>query len=339
MIEEGHVTIELEWPGFSKAYRVPIDACVTVLDALCYIQETIDSSLVFRWNCRSGQCGLCAVRINGTPRLACLERIQRGRQYDVSPIDVQRHVEGLICDVSDVYRGYFARSHLGETELQRKEAFEQLLVKEFADQSGKPGPAVNPIARSDDAARLQKTCIRRLADLRTCLRGITQTPALWACFQDNEPCLPDADSTLTEVAQSLGLIGQDGRTAYRVTRVRELTFLTDGPWRIRNGGVFPWSDESELMLNYIEERGLDSATDGIVDVSCGCGHSVLAYWGRGPRFAFDVNLRAESFLKLNAAVNEQRVTYRTADVTLGLPFDLLPRLGRDRLFVGNLPHA
>ncbi len=43
----------------------------TLLQALYYIKNTIDNSLTFSSNCRSGVCGTCAVRVNGKEVLAC----------------------------------------------------------------------------------------------------------------------------------------------------------------------------------------------------------------------------------------------------------------------------
>lgn len=44
---------------------------MTVLDALFRIQRDLDSSLAFRYACRVGMCGTCAVSVNRIPSLAC----------------------------------------------------------------------------------------------------------------------------------------------------------------------------------------------------------------------------------------------------------------------------
>ena len=44
---------------------------MTVLDALFAIQREQDPSLCFRYSCRVGMCGTCAMYINRIPRLAC----------------------------------------------------------------------------------------------------------------------------------------------------------------------------------------------------------------------------------------------------------------------------
>ncbi len=58
-------------------YEIPFMRGMTVLDALNYIRENMDSSLAFRSHCRMGVCGSCGMIINGRPRLACNTQIAR----------------------------------------------------------------------------------------------------------------------------------------------------------------------------------------------------------------------------------------------------------------------
>src|SRR6476646_1068063 len=52
-------------------YRVTAAADTTVLDALVEIQRTQDPTLAFRYACRVGMCGSCAMVVNGRERWAC----------------------------------------------------------------------------------------------------------------------------------------------------------------------------------------------------------------------------------------------------------------------------
>lgn len=58
-----------------KTYRIPKRKGMKVLDALRYIYGTIDGTLSFRWDCRWGSCGECALSVNGKPTLACAEDV------------------------------------------------------------------------------------------------------------------------------------------------------------------------------------------------------------------------------------------------------------------------
>lgn len=54
-----------------ETYEVNVIPGSTILTVLLEIRQTHDSSLAFRFCCKSSQCGSCAVRVNGTPVLSC----------------------------------------------------------------------------------------------------------------------------------------------------------------------------------------------------------------------------------------------------------------------------
>ena len=58
----------------TRDYRVEAVADTTVLDALVDVQRTQDATLAFRYACRVGMCGSCAVVVNGRERWACRTR-------------------------------------------------------------------------------------------------------------------------------------------------------------------------------------------------------------------------------------------------------------------------
>jgi succinate dehydrogenase/fumarate reductase-like Fe-S protein len=135
MKEKNSISINIQVPEGSKQFEVSIETGMTLLDVLSHLQEEIDASISIRSNCRTGQCGICATRVNGLPRLVCLEKVLPNQTYLLEPICIDRHQQGLICDVSDLYREYF-RTASGSTELERKLAFEQLLLRIGKSDSG-----------------------------------------------------------------------------------------------------------------------------------------------------------------------------------------------------------
>src|SRR3989304_1563530 len=58
-------------PERTQTYRVEARRGMTVLDALVEIQREQDPTLAFRYSCRVGMCGSCAMVINGRERWAC----------------------------------------------------------------------------------------------------------------------------------------------------------------------------------------------------------------------------------------------------------------------------
>ena len=59
----------------TRDYRVEAHRDTTVLDALVEIQRAQDPTLAFRYACRVGMCGSCAVVVNGRERWACRTRL------------------------------------------------------------------------------------------------------------------------------------------------------------------------------------------------------------------------------------------------------------------------
>ena len=61
-------------PGFRERLQrfwVPAKEGMTVLDALVDAQRRLDPTLAFRYACRVGMCGSCAMVVNGRERWAC----------------------------------------------------------------------------------------------------------------------------------------------------------------------------------------------------------------------------------------------------------------------------
>jgi fumarate reductase iron-sulfur subunit len=58
-----------------QSYEVAVSADTTVLDALVAIQRGEDPTLAFRYACRVGMCGSCAMVVNGRERWACRTRL------------------------------------------------------------------------------------------------------------------------------------------------------------------------------------------------------------------------------------------------------------------------
>jgi succinate dehydrogenase / fumarate reductase iron-sulfur subunit len=77
-----HIVLKVYRGGSNKKTRsmyssfpVPIRRWTTVLDALLYAKEHLDSSIAIRYSCRMASCGSCGMKINGIPRLACYTKI------------------------------------------------------------------------------------------------------------------------------------------------------------------------------------------------------------------------------------------------------------------------
>ena len=66
--------------GQFETYDVPAYDNQTVLDVVSHIQHYIDPSLSYRFACRVGMCGSCAMMVNGEPRWTRSEERRVGKE-------------------------------------------------------------------------------------------------------------------------------------------------------------------------------------------------------------------------------------------------------------------
>jgi fumarate reductase (CoM/CoB) subunit B len=85
-------------------YNVPYTDRQGVLDALHYIFQNLDSSIAYRWNCRTGQCGACAISINGVPGLACRTLVDPSKNYLLEPLQNFPVIRDLVVDLSPGFK-------------------------------------------------------------------------------------------------------------------------------------------------------------------------------------------------------------------------------------------
>ena len=84
---------------YYKTYKIPYCEGMMVLDALHYVYENLDGTLAYRWACRAGQCGSCAVIINGKPRIACRTAAEKGKDITLAPLLQFPIVRDLVVDL------------------------------------------------------------------------------------------------------------------------------------------------------------------------------------------------------------------------------------------------
>ncbi len=71
-------------------YTVEANEGARVLHVLHAIHDSIDQTLSYRYCCGSGQCGSCAVRVNGEPVLACMEEARDGMVIEPLKLAVKK---------------------------------------------------------------------------------------------------------------------------------------------------------------------------------------------------------------------------------------------------------
>ena len=83
-------------------FTVAAAADTTVLDALVDIQRAQDPTLAFRYACRVGMCGSCAMVVNGRERWACRTRLESlgGGPVTVRPLYHFPLLRDLVVDMA-----------------------------------------------------------------------------------------------------------------------------------------------------------------------------------------------------------------------------------------------
>jgi len=80
----------MDTSGRLVQYTVEANEGARVLHVLHAIHDSIDQTLSYRYCCGSGQCGSCAVRVNGEPVLACMEEARDGMVIEPLKLAVKK---------------------------------------------------------------------------------------------------------------------------------------------------------------------------------------------------------------------------------------------------------
>jgi fumarate reductase iron-sulfur subunit len=92
--------------GAFREFDVPRHPSQTVLDVVTYIQRVLDPTLAYRYACRVGMCGSCAMTVNGVPRWTCrthIDRVVRDGSLLIAPLRNLPIIRDLVTDMSDFF--------------------------------------------------------------------------------------------------------------------------------------------------------------------------------------------------------------------------------------------
>ncbi|MDE0308429.1 MAG: 2Fe-2S iron-sulfur cluster-binding protein [Acidiferrobacterales bacterium] len=92
--------------GHYNSYQVPIQARQTILDIVTYVQRELDSTLSYRFSCRVGMCGTCAMTVNGVPRWTCRTQtsvISSRSGIRIAPLRNFPVIKDLVVDMNDFF--------------------------------------------------------------------------------------------------------------------------------------------------------------------------------------------------------------------------------------------
>jgi len=89
--------------GRLATYAVPEQESQTVLDVVTYIQRHLDPTLSYRFACRVGMCGSCAMTVNGIARWTCrthVRKVARKGRIELKPLANLPVIKDLVTDMT-----------------------------------------------------------------------------------------------------------------------------------------------------------------------------------------------------------------------------------------------
>jgi len=92
--------------GIFQQFEVPRHPSQTVLDVVTYIQRELDPTLAYRYACRVGMCGSCAMSVNGVARWTCrthVDKVVRNDSLEISPLKNLPVIRDLVTDMREFF--------------------------------------------------------------------------------------------------------------------------------------------------------------------------------------------------------------------------------------------
>lgn len=92
--------------GAFVSFQVPLNENQTVLDTVTWIQRHADPTLSYRFACRVGMCGSCAMTVNGKPRWTCrthVKEVVHDGRLEVAPLANLPVIKDLTVDMTGFF--------------------------------------------------------------------------------------------------------------------------------------------------------------------------------------------------------------------------------------------
>lgn len=117
------VTIERQGnPAAQTQFDVPAQDNQTVLDVVSWVQQNADPTLSYRFACRVGMCGSCAMTVNGVARWTCRTHISKVVQNGAVTIGPLRNlpvIKDLAVDMDPFFDKWVAAEGVHHGALTR----------------------------------------------------------------------------------------------------------------------------------------------------------------------------------------------------------------------------
>ncbi|MEO1676919.1 MAG: 2Fe-2S iron-sulfur cluster-binding protein [Pseudomonadota bacterium] len=92
--------------GAFQRFGVPVQESQTVLDVVTWIQQNAEPGLAYRFSCRVGMCGSCAMMVNDVPRWTCrthVGKVIHDGQLRIAPLRNLPVIRDLATDMTEFF--------------------------------------------------------------------------------------------------------------------------------------------------------------------------------------------------------------------------------------------
>ena len=97
--------------GHFESFQVPRRDNQTILDVVAWVQQQADPTLSYRFACRVGMCGSCAMMVNGAPRWTCRTHVQKvaeDNRLEIAPLRNLPVIKDLAVDMDPFFDKWVA---------------------------------------------------------------------------------------------------------------------------------------------------------------------------------------------------------------------------------------
>jgi fumarate reductase iron-sulfur subunit len=128
--------------GAFDRFDIPSRDNQTVLDVVTEIQRVHDSTLSYRFACRVGVCGSCAMKVNGRPRWTCrthVKHVVNNGRLKIEPLGNLPRIKDLTCDMTPFFEKWHEAGGVFSGALSRHDAPPTVLPGEPRRQAASAG--------------------------------------------------------------------------------------------------------------------------------------------------------------------------------------------------------
>lgn len=115
--------------GAFQIFKVPAHQSQTVLDVVAWIQQNDDPTLSYRFACRVGMCGSCAMMVNGQPRWTCRTHVKKvlvDNKIEIGPLRNLPVIKDLVADMDPFFEKWVKAEGVFHPSKTRADAIQEI---------------------------------------------------------------------------------------------------------------------------------------------------------------------------------------------------------------------